>query len=109
MSDLIKKWKLTGLLDNLQPLYVNMVAEYLDRCYQKIQKTSSVKMDKHWNGIVFPIIRILFDKSGKEMDYDIMFQLYNQKYKLKFETTNNKNFENKIIHEMVDEYCSFGV
>jgi len=90
MSDLIKKWEMTGLLDKrttpyptseelrkkrLDTDWKQKVAEYLEEAALAV--IGDENSDEYFNGMVMPLVRRIYDE-GKELkaDYEKMKEIY---------------------------------
>lgn len=72
---LITKWEKTGLLENLEnDTYKEILAKYLENVIDRIKN----EKDDLWCFLSFPMVRRIFDRTGKEMNYDKMKKIFNE-------------------------------
>ncbi|HDY86539.1 MAG TPA: hypothetical protein ENH82_00305 [bacterium] len=100
-----EKWKLSGLLDDLESDKQVELAIILEDAYNNI--TENPTDDTRWNGIVLPLITRIFRESNRCIDLDVIYGIYN---KLNDPTKINDyyspiDYEAELICLITEEYC----
>jgi len=79
MTDLVKKWSLTGLLDEIEDKSQYRGAEVLERTAQQIlSEVSSDSRDDDWNAVSLSLIIKIFARTGTFPNYNLVKSLYCQ-------------------------------
>lgn len=98
---LIKKWEQTGLLNDIPILKdKNFLAIFLENAYNKVLKDK--KVDKDFNGYLFPLVRVVFEKTKTELDYEKAKEIFS-KIKSDKESEKMKLLKQKYFEAMEKE------
>lgn len=74
MKDVVSKWEMTGLLENLGDSDKEVLADMLDRGSRMLMKVGGVGNIERTAGVSLPGIRRVFDRNGRK-PFDVAFFL----------------------------------